>query len=266
METPTLLVMAAMNLAAVAFFLLTAKEVSKRPFSPETRMAGTAFIASWCMLAVMAGTDALRLGVASMAAPDLPLYATLARVKIIATAIMIAGFGYYVAYLWTGRRRAGVPIVLFAVSHGLFFLYMVELRDPSGIAIGTWGSALVFANPPMGFFGSPYLTFAYYFAPPVILAFAFLSLIYLWDDPRQRLRAVATGSVVIGYHAIGILLYSPQADLGNPVNPFAVGLIASAAVFAWVVHRKPDGIVDPSPAPGPAEAPQPPALVPGHRR
>lgn len=239
MENPFLLVMAAMNLIAAAFFALTAKTVAGRPLSSQAQLAGTAFMVSWAMLAFMAASDAARLVLAWAPGDDVALYATFARFKILATALMIVGFGYYVAFLWTGKKAVGVPIILFAASHALLFLYMMDVRVPSGVVSGAWGAVMIFERPSILFGESNLVTYFYFFAPPILLAVAFMSLIFLFTEHQKRLRILGTGLVIFGYQGTGFLLFSPRVDLDHVVNPLALLLVVVIAWFAWWAHRQP---------------------------
>lgn len=243
----TLLVMAGINVITAVFLFCTGVKVARRPLSHEMRWAGAGFILSWFMLGIMVATDAARLIVAWTPNPNVDLYASLAILKIFATAAMIAGFGYYVGFLITGRRSLAPPILLFAFSHAILFLYIIQYRNPLAIIDGTWGAVMIFEVPPLMIAGSNLVTYTYYFAPPILLALAFLTLLLRFDDSAMRLRALATGLVVIAYHATGFILFAPTMDLNHIANPIAMLLVTAVAIFAWRTQRAPASRTAPSP-------------------
>jgi hypothetical protein len=242
-EPPTLLIMAVLNIAAALFFALTAREVSTRQYSAENRAAGLAFTLSWIAMAGIAMAHALRLLVA-WGYHDLILYDMSARVIIILTAVMIAGFGYYVAFLGTGKRFFGIPIVLFAATHALLFLYFHTHRNLIGIITGTWEVAIVYENPSVNLFGLSLITYVYYFAPPVLLALGYLGLVVKYTDRRQRMRALTTGLVVFVYHVAGFMLAIPGSS-ERVLSPIALILVVIVAAAAWTAQRRPSASTDP---------------------
>lgn len=233
-----MLSISALHLLAAVFFALTARTIFKRGYDADVRSAGYAFVFAWVMLAVMAGSDGLRLLLAAAGA-DLSLYATLARVKTVATALMIAGFGYFVLYIWTGKKQILIPLAAYALFHSVFYLYLIEHRVPTGIVTQTWGAAMTFESPPLIIADSSLVTYFVFFAPPIVLGLLFLTLLFRFGHTGQRMRAGATASVVILYHSTGFLLFFPNTELNLVAKPVLTTLMAASAALAWFVYRNP---------------------------
>lgn len=238
MASVSLLSLSALHLLAAIFLAMTAWKVLKRDFTPDVRSAGSAFGLAWLMLAVMAGSDGLRILAAIAAESDVALYAAVVQIGVIATAVMIAGFGYYVLFLWTGKRWTLVPLVVYGVFHAAFYLYRIHLRTPAGIETSAWSTAMTFQGDPTQI-ASPITTYLTFYAPPVLLALLFLSLLFRFGHPGQRLRAVATAAVIIFYHGTHYLRFAPDFHLQPLANPFMAILLIISAVVAWFAHRVP---------------------------
>jgi hypothetical protein len=247
----TLLVMVGLNIAAAVFFALTARAASRRRYSSENRAAGIAFTVSWLSLATISTMHAFRL-LAAWTHIDIVFYDMAANIIILATGAMIAGFGYYVAYLGTGSRALGLTIILFAASHALLFLFFHTQRNLVGILAGTWEVTIIYEQPPINLFGFAPITYMYYFAPPILLSLGYLGLLLQFKDPRQRIRALTTGLVVFIYHAAGFVTAAPIISSDHVLKPIAVGLVVVVAVSAWAAQRNPTHPPNPQPALGQA--------------
>lgn len=228
-----------MHLVAAVFFALTARNVLKRPYTPDVKNAGIAFALAWVMLAVMAGSDSLRILVALFAETDVALYAAVVQTGVIATALMIAGFGYYVLFIWTGRKWTLLPLAAYGLFHAVFYLYRIHLRTPNGIETSAWGTAMTFQDAPTQSLAAPISTYATFYAPPVLLALLFLSLLFRFGHSEQRLRAIATAMAIIFYHGTHYLRFAPGLGMEPLANPFMAVLLILSAALAWFAHRIP---------------------------
>ena len=238
MASPLILVTASILLATAVLFALVAALSGRRTYSRENRIAGIAFTLGWAALATKALFDAGRMLIPFLGGQETVLWLTFTRFVIVATALSIWGFGYYVGFLWSGRARFNLPLAFFAGSHALDFLYFIEATQQLSVVAGTWGVRIQETSP-----GLPPLAGAvilvYFFVPILLIAAAYLILSFRLPHRLQRLRAASIALAVITYMAGGIYLSAPQADPNSILNPIAATTILIASTLAYALYRNP---------------------------
>jgi hypothetical protein len=238
MESPLLLVTVGLLLTISVLFALVAILAGRREYSPDTRAAGVAFTLAWASLAAKALFDASRTLAPALPVDDLLVWLTATRLLIIATAIMIWGFGYYVGFLWSGRARFSIPLGAFAAFHALFFLYFIERTQHLAVITGTWSVRIQAYELTIPEY-MPILILVLFFVPILAIAGAYLTLSLRLPNRLQRLRAASIAVAIITYQGSGIYLAAPQADPSSLLNPILVAINAMAAAIAYTAYKNP---------------------------
>lgn len=239
LASPLLVVSAVALLATAYLFAHVALLASRRTYSQENRIAGFAFVLAWAALCTQAAMDAGRTLIPFLGADQTTYWLTFTRIKIFAAAVMIWGFGYYVGFLWSGRARFNTPLMAFAASHALLFLYLIERTTQLAVVSGTWSTRIQEVEPTLPTWGTP-LVLAYFILPVTLIAGAYFLLSYRLPHRLQRLRAASIALCVIIYQTTTIYLANPASDPSSLLNPLLTLLVVGTALFAFIAYSNPD--------------------------
>lgn len=113
------------------------------------------------------------------------------HLKILSGCAAFFGLVYYLAYLYTGRRRLVWPILALYVVIFAVVTYSYAARVPIGQEVRTWGGGLTYANEGGALSNVAY---ALLFAPPLAGALAYGALLPRAATREQRLRILATSA------------------------------------------------------------------------
>lgn len=149
--------------------------------------------------------------------PPLALGVTILLTKTLAGCLGFFGLVYYLTYLYTGDRKAVVPLGAFYAVVYVLVLYSYLAADPVSQQVHPWRSGLVYANP-----GTllDTLSVLLLFAPPLVAAIAYARLVTKTTDPRARRRIVTIsaafatffGGLLFGWLGGSVWYWWPLAE------------------------------------------------------
>lgn len=203
MSAGTLLLGAAVELAAAGLFARVAIVTLRRPVSAAGRGALIAFAAWWfgasSVLAI--GGAATLLGLAGVLDPTVHFALLILRALPLSGGVL--GLVYYLVYLYTGSRRALTPLVALYAAHFAFTLYYFLSLAPIHVETTAWEIRAAGASPPGAGLD---VAFGIALALPILGATAaYATLLTRLDDRTQRYR-VATVSIAFAQWFLFILL------------------------------------------------------------
>lgn len=223
-------------LATVGGVFRTADHVEK-----DARLALASFRAWWFGLAFTVFANALKEAIAGFGqetnAVAIAILDATSFGFIAATCVAVAGLLFYLTYLFTGRRGAFVPIVVFYALYTALALYLVAQMRPSGIVAGKWFVQWGYANPAAG---GPILILLtlLLLLPQIAAGIAYLVLRRRLGDPVARYRTGLVGWALVLW--LGISLLAPFIQLGRFEAWQAGGrLVALAAALAILAAYRP---------------------------
>lgn len=202
MTAGTLLLGAGLELAAAGLFARVAQVTLRRPASPAGRGALLAFAAWWfgasAILAI--GGIATLIGLVGFFDPTFHFALLLLRALPISGGVL--GLVYYLVYLYTGSRRALMPLVALYAAHFAFTLYYLLSLAPIHVETTAWEIRAAGTSPPGAALD---IVFGMALALPILGATAaYATLLTRVDDRTQRYR-VATVSIAIAQWFLFVL-------------------------------------------------------------
>lgn len=249
MSSGTLLAAAGLDVATAVLFGYVATLVLRS--LPRDRDHSTeGFALFWFGIAAANGLAAVLEVVAAARDPGLALTFAVSNTRFGLGLASFAGLIYYLAYVYTGRRGARGPIVLFFVASFLLIQLWLVDSDPVGVDVSAWRVDLAFANDAL----TPLYTLlvVVFFGPPLVSTAAYLFLLRRVTRPEQVRRArllagslvVYLGGLMTGYLAAGwvwwglvesllgigaasvaLLAFHPGAPGPRPRKPADSGLV-----------------------------------------
>ena len=234
---PELMVQAALALATGLVYAYVGRLILRRRLSDDARRANRLFAGWWLGLA---GIEALA-GLLDVAfafdVRDLPLVVTFVNLFLLVVCAALWGLVYYLAYLYTGSRRALWPIGAFYVALALSFLDLVAWMQPTGFEDTALGVTLTYARQPPAVLSA---AMGAALAVPVIgAALAYGTLFFRVQDRTRRFRIGAVaGSFLVwfGWSLVSSILQLQQRFPGslrllvvNQLIAFAVPVVVSLA-------------------------------------
>lgn len=180
------------------------RAVSQRQLTGEARRANAFFVLWWHSLAGLLIATAGFSAAAAFGYINLALHITLLHAVLLVICLALWGLGYYFAYLFTGRAHWLVPLGVF---YGAFFLlldYLVLLREPYAVHLGTWSTEIQYRHELAGGGWTQFLLLLLV-GPPIVGALAYLSLYFRVDAPEQKYRIGLVGGSISLWMASGVV-------------------------------------------------------------
>ncbi|MGB0653508.1 MAG: hypothetical protein ACPGQL_09940 [Thermoplasmatota archaeon] len=241
------------SLIVASLYFWVGREVRRREVDGDDRIAQGAFASWWYALALssVAGalTTALYLG------HRLPIYVyqTLSHASLGLILLGLWGLLYYLVYLYTGSRRALVPL---AAGYGLFYLFTVGLVNwvgaPEALTDNGW---TVMASPEADLPVWVGLTFLVFLVGPQIGAsWALFRLGRRLEDRSQRYRLFLVSLSIFVWFGASLVVAAVQTaqegddgggetSLGWQIGSRVLALAAAATTLAayrppkWIQRR-----------------------------
>lgn len=233
-------------LAAVTAFvyILVGNRVGARELSGDDRLANSMFAAWWWSLGLITAFGALINLAAGIGYTNLIAHLVLTVVLLFVLCASLWALGFYLVYLFTGRRGAIYPLGVFYLAYYGVIMYLIFQGNPTGVIVERWGARIEYEQPLLAG-GQSTLFLLLLVAPQVIGGIAYFSLFFRVDDRSQKYRiAMIAGSIVVWF---GSSVVASAAGLTGTdvwaVTSRLIALCAAAVVFfafqppGWVQRR-----------------------------
>ena len=229
---PTLLLSVFLAMGAVCIYSYVGWRLSKRVISSShARLAWGSFTIWWYGLAATTLIGALLDLFGALSLTSLPLFVTAMYTNILVICIALWGLLYYLIYLFTGSRRAFVPLVIFYMIYYILLVYYITASIPDSINVGRWNTTLVYCSPLTGpFFVVIVLLLL---LPQIIGGFAYFSLYFRVQEATQKYRVLLVSWSIIAWflsHLIALAGGVAQQDWWEIASRF-IGLAAALTIL-----------------------------------
>lgn len=170
--------------------------LSKRVVSSsDARLAWQAFTIWWFGLAATTLLGAFQNLLGALGHIELPLFITAQYVNTLVACIALWGLVYYLIYLFTGNRRALVPLSIFYMIYYILLVYYYTASVPSSVEIGRWNITLAYDNQLSGPFFVLLATLL--LLPQIIGSLAYFTLYFRVSDVTQKYRVLLVSWSII---------------------------------------------------------------------
>jgi hypothetical protein len=161
-------------------------------------MASGLFATWWYGLAGAALVSGTLNFMAAAGYTDLNLWLTFGLFSLLLICAALGGLLYYLIYLYTGSRKAIVPLALFYLGLYLALMYLVNLNTPTHVEVGRWTAQVKYDKEFDPLYG--YLFIVLLLVPQLVAAVAYFSLYFRTGDRTQRYRiAMVSGSIIVWF-------------------------------------------------------------------
>lgn len=231
MVTQTLGAAAAFALAAGAVYAFIGLRLAQRRVGPDAQLAATMFSAWWFGLAATTVIGAVQSLAGAFGLLSLPLAVTLMHVNLLVICIALLGLLYYLVYLFTGKRRAIVPLTLFYVLYYPLLVYFVVASDPIGVEVERWRVTLDYAQDIRGPLYVAVLLLL--IAPQILGAIAYLTLYVRVKERTLRYRiALVSLSIIVWFgSALAAAFTGINQNDDWQIASRAIGLAAALTIL-----------------------------------
>ena len=172
-------------------------------------------------------------------ARSLTLALVVLQLKILGVTVGFAGLVAYLAFLYTGGRRAvrialGYYVMVYAILQAHY-----AYRQPVGQREAMWGMRLDYANPS----AEPAwtLALAMLLVPPIIAAIAYASLLRVAREPALRRRIVLTALSLLLFLTPTLLAWRAGGAWWWGPTEKALGALAAIGMFGALRAAYKDG-------------------------
>lgn len=217
--------------------------VSQRKVSREAALAQNLFVTWWYALGASTVLGAIQVLLYLGDALTVTLHNVFGQVNLLLVVVALLGLLYYLVYLYTGSRRALVPLTLFYAAFYVALLVLVYGSPPEGLTDDGWS---IQAEPEIEW--SPGTLWALIIAllvPQIGASLALFRLYFRVEGRTQKYRLLLLASAIFVW--FGTVLVAAAVGLGElswwpPVSRL-LGLGAALTVLVayhppkWVQHR-----------------------------
>lgn len=225
MSASTLALAGGLSIVTGVSFAFVARAVSHRLATDARRLARRAHAAWWlCLGAYLVLQGALTiLAGAGRVSLDTYLASRILAIPLLCGAVW--GLTFYLAFLYTGRTGAALPLaVLYAVAAAAF--YYATFSVPQTLSVRTW---LIEVDDS----GALYrIVYALVGLPPILASLAYFALLRRAREPEQRYRIALLGGSILAYLGGGLAARLFADDTVIFVTLVVFGLGAAAASLA----------------------------------
>lgn len=233
MASPTLLADALLALLTAGVFAYAGELMRKRHVeSPDGQRAMRRFAIWWYGLAVYTALGALRGALAALGNLDVQTHVVLNGASVVPLVALLWGLVSYLAYIYTGSRRALTVVTAVHLAIFAFYAWLVWSLRPTGVRAEAWSA-------PIDYEGglSPGVTaaiLATMLLPTLAAAIGYASLYVRTDDPSARYRiATTSGAFLLWFGSAGIAAITSLASwYWWPLAARVIGLVATLLVLA----------------------------------
>ncbi|MHB8604965.1 MAG: hypothetical protein ACYDCK_06875 [Thermoplasmatota archaeon] len=191
----------------------------------------TFFALFWIGVGVAGFADSVTALAFAVASPGLALAVAALHVRVVFGMLSSFAIAYYLIYIFSGSRRALIPL---GVGYGVAFVfvqYVLALRAPLGVHAVTWGVALEFPDGGARF--APIVA-TLLIVPPLLATIAYASLLRVVEGSAQRARIVAISFALLVILAGSFLRVSDPSQAGWIVVQRLASVAATLLVLAFV--------------------------------
>lgn len=261
MTEPRLLTIAAFSVASAIVYTFVGLRVGRRGLDADERLAMAMFKLWWYSLAAITLVTAGFSLSGAFRYTDLALYTTLLYVALIILCLALFGIGYYLAFLFTGRRAFLVPLAAFYGAFAVWLVYLVTAAAPTHVEVGRWQTQVQYAHPEALVGASTRGLLLLVFLPQVLGAIAYGSLYFRAEDRAVRYRIAMVSLSLLGWFGSSLLASALRFNAQDwwVVTSRFISLLASLLIYAayrppaWVERRLArDGRAAPRPARAPS--------------
>lgn len=243
MAPATLLLDALMLLATAGVYAYVGRVTWRRRVGGEAQLASDLFATWWFAIAATTAGGALTRTLGYLGVEDLALYGTLSHVTLFSLYVGLWGLLYYLVYLFSGSRRLIVPISIFYTLLYAWTVYLVAMRQPTGLAVTEWNVRLTYATELAAPVATAFVLLL--ILPPVLGAVGYARLYFRVDDPTQRYRIGLVGFTIAAWFGTTLLVFLLQVGGGLwwQMGSRIIGLVAACLIYAayrppaWVRAR-----------------------------
>ncbi len=199
--------------------------------SSEAKEAWRLFTLWWYGLAASTLINGLLSLFGALGLADLPLFLTATYVNILVICIALLGLLYYLTYLYTGYRRAFMPLTLFYLAYYVLLVYYITASLPSHVDIGRWSATVAYRLPLTGPFFA--IIVGLLLIPQILGGLAYFSLYFRLRDATQKYRVLLVSwSIIIWFTSPFIALAGrlTEQDWWQLASRF-IGLAAALTIL-----------------------------------
>ncbi len=236
----TTLLLAGVTVLAVAMlYFFVGRAVLDPEASRAERWARNAFGLWWFALAARTVREGAGNLLVVMGIEDVALHTSLEYLSLVFLFVGLTGLMYYLLYLYIGRTWVLYPIAAF---YGVFLFlgfYVTNLRNPTGLDVGTWSVELEHASAV-----SPLLLdilLGALLVPLVIAVFLYLLLHAVVAAPVQKARIRWVGGALLFWFAsVGIAVATNLNELvyWGFISRVVAGIAAVAILYSFTGLEK----------------------------
>jgi hypothetical protein len=226
----TLAVSAVVSLVAAAVFLFVGELFRRRVRGSGGQLALGGFTVYWYGIGTYTLFGALGDALAALGVTPFALFLGIRYVTIPVASAALAGLGFYIVYLYTGRAGWAWPIGAFYGLITLGMWYYVTRQHPVGVAVLRWRTDLAYEHELVSpvFLG----ILLALMVPQLVAAVAYLTLVRRVDAPTQRWRILLVGSGIILWFSSSLAARAADDDLWQLVTRPGLGMLVAAMVLA----------------------------------
>lgn len=231
--TPLALALASDAIIAV-FFAWAGVALARRPYSRETRRAGSMFALFWFGISAT-GISTIVLGALAAAHSPPGLVDAVDHVSLVFFAAALVGFTSYLSFIYRGDHRADRLIV---GAYGALVLWSVAsavLVPATSYHFQAWRP--IVDRPPSPFSPSPAIMALLLVVPTLAGTAAYASLVQRTSDPETRRRLALVSGALVAW-LLGATIVSIPA-LGSSTTAQLAGraVVLAAAVLLLRAYR-----------------------------
>lgn len=235
MFSPTLAVAAALSFAVAACYLGVARAVNARP-AESGRLAKRMFALWWLSLALIETLRGATATLGALEAASAPLAATARYATLAILCSGLAGFLYYVAYLYAPWERALLVVGASYVAVYATATSVLTPNQPESLSVSTWDVALVNrAEITPAWEATLVLALV---VPLLAAVLAYASLYARLPERAQRRRVALVSSSVVLWVGSALLAIYGTAPLATTGRLVVGPLAALLALMAYLPRRR----------------------------
>ena len=220
------------SLATATLFVACGALVQRRPASDDARLAMRMYATWWYAVGAVIGITALRTLLALAGVTAAPVYETLTFGLAFPLAVSLWSLLYYLAYIYTGRRAAIVPLSVAYAAFLVFTLYYFSRFEGRHLVTTAWSVNYAATVQPPRWMD---LVFGVSLAVPILAVVVGYGMLYFRVEDkagRRRVRSVSLAfGVWFGAVLLGYLLGWQRRDwfplIYELPGLFAAGLVAA---------------------------------------
>lgn len=243
MSDTTLAMAAGYGVIVAGVYAYVGRRVGRRTVSKDARLALTLFSTWWYALAASSLVSASQVLLYQGNALDPQVFAVLGQINLLLIMVALWGLLYYLIYVYTGSKKALLPLSLFYGAFYVVLLFLFPLSAPERLTDDGWS---VSAEPAVELSTAAGLILVLVLIGPQILAgVAYFRLYFTVEDRSQRYRiALVSWSIIVWF---GLAIVASVAGVGDQVwwqlTSRLLGLAAALTILAayqppaWVRRR-----------------------------